>query len=346
MLLLYSKHMNVFLAILALGLLIVVHEAGHLVVARLCGMRVERFSIGFGPAILKWQHKGTQFQLAPIPFGGFVQITGMNPHEEFDEKDPAVYPNRPALLRFLTIFAGPATNVLFSSVLIFIVILGAGVMSGNKVNAVSAGSAAEGVLLPGDLIVEVAGTPVEFGGVTAEVQKSAGRPLDVTVLRGGTPTHVTITPKRSEAGVWLLGIELTPERRRPVGLGTAVWQSLQYPVETSGKILTGLYMAVRGDAEVELTGPVGITDAISKSIKAGWMSGLEFLAMLNVMLGLFNLLPLPALDGGRLVFLSYELATRRRPNPKIEAAVHMVGFVFLLVVMVLVLFKDIKRVVG
>src|SRR6186997_3335941 len=102
--------MYVALAILGLGILVVVHEAGHYFVARWSNMRVERFSIGFGPAVLKWRSGETQFQLAPIPFGGFVQITGMNPHEEFDEKDPRVYPNRPAFLRFLTILAGPAMN--------------------------------------------------------------------------------------------------------------------------------------------------------------------------------------------------------------------------------------------
>src|SRR6266571_6472806 len=102
------------LSVLALGVLIIVHEGGHYLVAKWSGMRVERFSLGFGPAILKWKWKGTQFQLAPIFLGGFVQIVGMNPHEEYDEKDPSVYPNRPTILRFLTIFAGPFTNILFS----------------------------------------------------------------------------------------------------------------------------------------------------------------------------------------------------------------------------------------
>src|SRR5262249_16897164 len=118
--------MSIVVAILALALLIVVHEGGHYLVAKWSGMRVERFSVGFGPALMTWKHKGTKFQLAPIPLGGFVQITGMNPHEEYDESDPNVYPNRPATLRFLTIFAGPATNVIFSSVLVFFVFSFAG----------------------------------------------------------------------------------------------------------------------------------------------------------------------------------------------------------------------------
>ena len=107
--------LSMLVAIIGLGLLIVLHEGGHFLVARLCGMRVERFSIGFGPTLLGFEHKGTTFQIAPIPLGGFVQITGLNPAEEFDHNDPAVYPNRPRWMRLLTILAGPAANCFTAS---------------------------------------------------------------------------------------------------------------------------------------------------------------------------------------------------------------------------------------
>src|SRR5215471_18520743 len=149
---------SVLLAFLAIGMMIIVHEAGHYFVARWSGMRVERFSLGFGPAILKWRHAGTQFQLAPIFFGGFVQITGMNPHEEYDEKDPSVYPNRPTILRFLTILAGPVTNMLLAVVLTFTVFAVAGDEVPTKrtvVAAVQTDGAANGVLKPDDVIVSL-----------------------------------------------------------------------------------------------------------------------------------------------------------------------------------------------
>src|ERR1044071_2596614 len=112
--------MSVVLGILALGFLIVVHEAGHYVVARWCKMRVERFSVGFGPGLLKRKGKhGTVFQLAPLPFGGFVEIRGMNIAEEVDPEDLQAYPNRPAWQRFLTILAGPATNYISAIFLAF-----------------------------------------------------------------------------------------------------------------------------------------------------------------------------------------------------------------------------------
>src|SRR4029078_7092749 len=114
------------LAIAGLGILIVLHEGGHFLVARLCGMRVERFSIGFGPPLVSFRRWGTIFQIAPIPLGGFVQITGLNPAEEFDKADPMVYPNRLRWLRLLRVVAGPAANYLTAIVVAFIVLLGWG----------------------------------------------------------------------------------------------------------------------------------------------------------------------------------------------------------------------------
>src|ERR1043165_1066437 len=109
------------LAIIGLGLLIVLHEGGHFLVARLCGMRVERFSIGFGPTLIGFKRGGTLFQIAPIPLGGFVQITGLNPAEEFDRADPYVYPNRPRWMRLATIVAGPVANYLSAFVIMLFV---------------------------------------------------------------------------------------------------------------------------------------------------------------------------------------------------------------------------------
>ncbi len=118
--------LSIVIAIFGLALLIVLHEGGHFLVARLCGMRVERFSIGFGPPLVSFKRGGTIFQIAPIFLGGFVQITGLNPNEEFDKNDPMVYPNRPRWMRLLTVLAGPAANYLTAIVLVFVVLLGCG----------------------------------------------------------------------------------------------------------------------------------------------------------------------------------------------------------------------------
>ena len=339
--------MAIALAILALGLLIIGHEGGHYLVARLCGMRVERFSIGFGPALLKWRRHETQFQVAAIPLGGFVQIAGMNPHEDFDEKDPRVYPNKPAWQRFLTIFAGPFANYVFAILMIAIVYLVAGIETVRdplRVGGVQEGYPAFGNIQAGDKIMAVNGRTIEgFQQFKDEVQKAKGAPVVIHVARQGQELDVTLTPKEDpEAKEWRVGIAFGYVERASVGIGTVIVEACRYPYVKSKEILGGLYRAIKREESVSVTGPVGITDAISQHIRRGWVQAFELLALLNVYLGLFNLLPLPALDGGRLVFLGYELAFRRRPNPKVEASIHMVGFVMLFVLMILVLFKDIK----
>jgi regulator of sigma E protease len=335
--------MPTVLAILALSALIIVHEGGHYFVARWSGMRVERFSLGFGPAIVKWRHAGTQFQIAPIFFGGFVHIVGMNPHEEYDDKDPSVYPNRPTILRFLTILAGPLTNMVFATVLIFSVYAIAG-LDVPHITSIAQGMPAEGRLQPGDEITAVDGEPVDVLNFSPRVQAAQGRSLHLTVMRGGQPVAIDVAPQKSDGGAWRIGVGIgSGTIRNPISLGRAVLISFRYPVLKSEQILVGLWDVVTGAVPAEAVSVVGMTGIIAEQIHAGWIATFEFLAMLNVYLCLINLLPLPALDGGRLVFLGYELATRRRPNPKVEAAVHMAGFVVLLIVMVLVTFKDIKN---
>jgi regulator of sigma E protease len=349
-------------AILAIGLLIVVHEAGHYVVARRCKMRVDRFSIGFGPPILKWKRGETDFTLGPIPFGGFVQINGMTLAEEVSPDDPRSYPNRPVWQRFVTIFAGPATNYLTAIVLALILFSLAGVESGTSwygVSNVSSGFDAHGKLEPGDRIVKLDGKPLyeTFGGekqapLSQLVNSSKGKPLRLTVVRDGTEKDVEVLPKLTDdtskdakqKQVYRLGIELTIEEERiPVGPLQVVAESLSYPVVKTKQIAVGLYEIISGQQEGMFMGPVGITDMIKRTFEVGWIRVIELLMLLNVYLGLFNLLPLPALDGGRLVFLGYEMATRRRANPKVEATVHMVGIMALLLLMVLVTYKDIAR---
>jgi regulator of sigma E protease len=191
-------------AIFSLAFLIVVHEGGHYFVARWCGMRIERFSIGFGPGIFKRRSKktGTVFQLAPIPFGGFVEIRGMNIAEDVDPEDRFAYPNRPAWQRFLTIFAGPATNYLSAIVLAFALYTCHGVDSSWRwygVAEVSQGYDAYGKLQVDDRILEVDHTPILADGtyndgkttitagktLTERVSARHGAPVTLTVLRDG-----------------------------------------------------------------------------------------------------------------------------------------------------------------
>jgi len=353
--------------LLALGFLIVVHEAGHYFVARWCAMRVERFSVGFGPGLLKYRSKksGTLFQLAPLPFGGFVEIRGMNIAEEVDADDKEAYANRPARLRFLTILAGPATNWISAIVLALLLYGAYGVKTTERwfgVHEVQKDAAAAGTLEAGDRIVAVDGQPIYMvspGGVVGSLRKAIsakqGQPVVVTVRRDGAVKDFTITPKPAlddkkqpvlEDGkpVFVLGFRVEEQfDRNRVGFGSTVQRALRYPVDQTVIIMSGLYAVVTGKAKAELGGPVRIVEEFGAAFQSSFVDGLELLMVLSVYLALINLFPLPALDGGRLVFLGYEMITRRRPNPKIEATVHMVGVLLLFVVMVLVTYKDVAR---
>jgi len=412
--------MGFVLAILALGFLIVVHEAGHYVVARWCKMRVERFSVGFGPGILKHKNKhGTIFQLAPIPFGGFVEIRGMNIAEEVDPEDLQAYPNRPAWQRFLTILAGPATNYISAIFLAFGLYTCHGQPSDTYyVGALMDDFDAKGKLEPLDRIIAVDGVPMfapDSVTLTEIVAKKNGKPLVITVVRRDTvPITVTIHPKldgetktpfaipvrapqlpvlereavyraasviaaldhrlfvderrtldklRGALDVadgpaiaiedrfklvrddnnrprYLLGIRPTPDIV-PVGVGKAAKDAIVFPVLQTKVILGGLRDIFVGKEEMDAGGPVRIVSEFQSAFDKGLPDGIMLLMALSVYLGLFNLFPLPALDGGRLVFLTYEMVTRRRANPKIETMVHMGGIMVLMVVMILVTLGDV-----
>jgi regulator of sigma E protease len=361
------------LAIVALGFLIVVHEAGHYFVARWCGMRVDRFSIGFGPGILKRRSKktGTIFQLAPIPFGGFVEIRGMNIAEDVDPDDKQAYPNRPAWQRFVTIFAGPATNYLSAIALGIALFTCHGVESKEPTIHVAAVLTdtdasgkpfdAVGKLQKGDRIMLVDGQPIEAGvgkSLTERVTDKQGAPIKVTVLRGLERVDVEITPspRKDKAGqlvkdkktgkvIYYLGIAPSNYVLVDVGVAAATWHALKYPVEQTKLIAAGLYGIIVGTEDADPGGPVRIVEEFQNAFETSFVSGIKLLMTLSVYLGLFNLFPLPALDGGRLVFLGYEMVTRRRANPKIEAMVHMSGIMLLGIVMILVTFKDCKRLI-
>ena len=377
---------GLIVAIIAISVLIIVHEAGHYFVAKWCSMRVERFSLGFGPAVLGKRYKGTLFQIAPIPFGGFVEIQGMNIIEEVDPDDVHAYPNRPVWQRFLVIFAGPATNFLFAVLLAFVLYSTAGIKNGNVwtlVDDVEQGFDAEGKLQSGDRIVTLQrpgdAQPIEifekrqqiYGPDLAQlVHESGGQPMKITVLRKGelVPLEVKAAADTSRKVVYRegrftvfalksgedpqnlaegeslqyrLGIRLMwQEERGDVGFFTAAGEAIYYPIRQTQQIYHFIKEMIEGKQEGRLTGPVGIAKTISKAVEYGWIVALSWFMMINVWLGLVNLLPLPALDGGRLVFLVYEMATRRRANPKIEATVHMVGIMLLLLLMVAVTYND------
>jgi regulator of sigma E protease len=340
--------LSIVVAIVGLALLIVLHEGGHFLVARLCGMRVERFSIGFGSPLVSFKRGDTIYQIAPIPLGGFVQITGLNPHEEFDHNDPYVYPNRPRWMRLAVLVAGPAANYLTAVLLAIGLYMGYGKPTptqkietvNNDTPAMAAG------LKRGDILLTGNGKNLSKDySISDVIKEGQGKPVDLKVRRGQEDLSFTITPRKDpKDNAYRIGIALTPVLQRVPPL-PAIKEAVVLPFTQSVVFLEGIWKMITGAEKASLSGPVGIARELAKRANEGMYDFLGLTMALSIYLGLFNLLPLPALDGGRALFIALNALRRRDLNAKTEATVHMVGLVLLLGVFVVVTFKDIKDIV-
>lgn len=343
----YKRVVNlqyILAGIMGLGLLVIVHEAGHLLAARASGMRVIRFSIGWGPALLTYQSKrsGTIYQIAAIPFFAFVQIAGMNPFEEIDPDDKTSYANGSLFARIFAILAGPLANYLFASVLFFFVYLIGGAPQPTTKVEVLDGAAKAAKLQNGDTIVAVGGKKVaDWETMREQIVRSPGKPLVFDIERGKDKLQITVTPK-NEKGEGRIGVSPV-SKMVPVTAKEAGFIAMTLPYRVVKESILGLGRIITGKDKADLKGPVGIVKETSKAAKAGWLPLLYFLGVLSAYLGGFNALPFPALDGGRLAFLGYEAITRRKPNTRVETVVHAFGFVMLLTLIAVVTFSDIRN---
>ena len=339
----------VVLAVLGLALLMVIHEGGHHVVARAFGMRVLRFSIGFGPVLWRHQPRGssTVYQVALIPFLAYVQVAGMNPFEEVDADDEGSYANASLTARIATIGAGPLANYFFASVLFFgsLMIGGEIVPSNSTIVEVMKGGAADTAhMKTGDKILAIDQKPIAtFDEMRRIVLLHPGDHLHVDVERQGQKIALEVTPqaKSDNSGGQIL-VQAKSERV-PVTLKSAVVKSLVAPAIVVDRLVVGLARIITRKEKADLAGPVGIVKIAGAAADRGMDEYLEFFGMLSAYLGGFNLLPLPALDGGRLVFLVYEAITRRRANARVEAGIHFVGLVMLLTLLAVVTVFDFRR---
>jgi regulator of sigma E protease len=373
-----SKMSDVFgilIGILGLALLMIVHEAGHLLAARAFGMRVTTFSIGFGPTFFKiepregyfWfttfggkarlrlgkhdpdKHGPTVYQVAMIPFLAYVQIAGMNPFEDHDPDDKGSYANASLFGRITTIFGGPLANYLFASVFFFFSFFYGGTVipptdpGTTRVEVRDDMPAKQAGMQSGDRVVEVDGVAVDNWKEMAErISPHPNKPLPVVIERDGQRIPLVVTPKAADddAKRGLIGVEYRIERR-PVGAGEAAELAVTQPPKVVRDLVVFFAEWAVGEKEAELGGPVAIVKVSAAAAKTGITHWLFFLGQLSAYLGAFNLVPFPALDGGRLMFLGYELATRRRPNARVEAHIHVVGLMMLLGLMLYVtIFND------
>ncbi len=333
--------MFVVISILALGVVILVHEAGHFLVALACRMRVEVFSIGFGPALLAWHGKRTEYRLAALPLGGYVRIAGMTPGDGTPEDDPASFSNRPAWQRFLVILAGPFVNWMFAFLLLTVLFtVGIRVLTDQPIiEAVPGAPAVAAGLMPGDRIVAIDDGPIaSFGDVVRAVEARRGRSMQLRVERGGVEQTLTATPGPDG----LLGVAgQTRIERYP--LGTSVGLALSRSGEILASTLDGVRRLVRRSGSANLMGPVGIVSETVDAVSREFANLFGILVQISLVLAVMNLLPIPALDGGRLVFILIAMVRRRPVDQKVEAVIHGVGLMLLLGLLAYATWGDVSR---
>ena len=342
--------MSILLTLLGISLLIILHEAGHYLVARACGMRVSRFSLGFGPTLLSRRFGETTWQVAAVPLGGYVLIDGMGPQEDdaagapVPDHDPRSYKNKPAWQRAAVIFAGPMTNWLITALLLMGLAATTGFAQYDETQPVlgdvmSEGPAAQAGLRPGDRVQSVGGVAVhDWASLVREIRAHPGTALEVAIERDGQPLRRTVTPKLA-AGVGVM--EVMPSAHlQQYSPGAAVVAGLQgawHLTREQARMLLGMFT---GKAGGQLSGLPGIVKAVSKQAEQSLARLIDSLAYLSIGLCLLNLLPVPALDGSRLLFLGVEMVRRRPVDERIEGLIHTAGFVLLLGVMVFVSVRD------
>jgi regulator of sigma E protease len=338
--------LGILLAILGLALLMVIHESGHHLVARAFGMRVLRFSIGFGPPLWRHQPEGspTVYQVALIPFLAYVQIAGMNPFEEADPDDRGSYANASLTARISTVVAGPLANYLFASVLFFAAfMLGGEPVPSTTIDVGKGGAAEQAQMKSGDKVVRIGGVAIEtFDQMRKTILAHPKKPLEFVVLREGREVALTITPEpKAENGGGQIGV-VPREERVPVSLRDAAVKSVIAPAMVVERLVVTLARIMTRQEKPDLSGPVGIVKITGSYAARGVGSYFEILGVLSAYLGGFNLLPVPALDGGRLMFLGYEAVTRRRANARVEAGVHALGLIMLLTLIAIVTVFDVR----
>ena len=348
--------------ILVLGVLIFVHELGHFIFAKLFGVRVLKFSLGFGPKLLGKVVGGTEYVISAFPLGGFVKMFGENPDEQqIDEADRRVsFSHKSVMARFCIVVAGPLFNLLFAVVLFFGLFIVIGVPQPvdttlvGKVNADSPAFAAG--LKAGDEILSIDGRPtLHWEDVLEGVKRSEGRQLTMAIRRGQEEKTLSVVPQRDSVKNvfgeeveqrYMIGIvkddKVEYNRVGPVqAFVDACRQTWMYVSLTALGFIKIIQRVVPAS---ELGGPILIAQIAGEQMKAGWINLVYFMGLLSVNLGILNLLPIPVLDGGHLVFLSIEGVLRRPVHERAQIIAQQVGIALLGALMIFVFYNDIIRI--
>ncbi|WP_224369256.1 M50 family metallopeptidase [Hyalangium versicolor] len=339
--------MYVLLALLALGLLLAVHELGHLLAARLLGVSVPRFSLGFGPPLLSFHLFGTEYVVAAIPLGASTTLHGMNPHVPgLDPADPRSYSAQRPWKRVVITLAGSVANYLFALGVLFVLYTsGTHVVVPLTVGTVTPGSeAARAQLLPGDRILSVDGQPMKSWSDFVEfIGASPGRDRSLVVSRHDEARVVQVRPRPDERGVGRIGVsqQYVYREHKP---GEALAQSLVHSQRVATEALGLVWSLVVGrNPAAEPPSTVAVVRQSSGAASSGRDAFLRVLVAMSVALSLLHLVPIPGLDGGRLLFLAIELARGRPVSSRVETFANTLGFLAIAAAIIAVSVAEVRR---
>lgn len=339
--------MGIILAIVLFSLIVFFHELGHFLLAKKNGINVEEFSIGMGPTLVHMDKGGTRYSVKLLPLGGSCMM-GEDNAEDMSEGS---FNSKSVWARISVIAAGPVFNFILAFIFSMIIVAWMGYDAPVIGYVVENSPAEEAGLRKGDEILSLNGKAVTiFRDISVFNQFEAGKTADIVYKRDGKEKEVTVTPRLTESGAYQFGIGQA-EYKKP-----NVWEvfkygayEVKYWIEIT---LKSLKMLVTGGIGIDqLSGPVGIVDVVGESYEANKSYGtaavtfslLNLAILLSANLGVMNLLPIPALDGGRLVFLFAEAIRGKRVPPEKEGMVHFAGLILLFALMIFVMYNDIQR---
>ncbi len=328
---------GIITALILFAVLVIVHESGHFLTAKAVGIRVNEFSVGMGPLIWKKETEETTYSIRALPIGGYVAMEG----ESDESDDERAFNNKPAWARALVVTAGPLMNFLLA----VLVIGGMITWSGTSVEPYVA-EAPEGMpayaagILQGDRIVSVDGTEIsdgeEISKAISEIPADA-ESVSLGVERGGTTQIIDIPLQETEDGSRIIGI------RFEVGhnLLKGILQGFRGSVEMERLMIAALGDILTGNADQgDVVGPIGVVSIVDQTVQTGFLNVLYLLALLSLNLALVNILPFPALDGGRLLFIVIRTVTGKAISDETEAKIHFLGMFVLFSLMIFITLKD------
>jgi len=349
--------------IIVLGVLIFVHEFGHFITAKLFGIRVLKFSLGFGPKIIAKQVGETEYLLSALPLGGYVKMLGEQPTEEVASNMVGrSFAAKAVWKRFLVVLAGPLSNLISAIIIFTLVMLVTGIphpLPTTEIGQISPSSPAENAgLRPGDTILTINGNVVaSWHEVSDFVKNSGGQALLLSVKRGNETLSITGTPTKSEVKNifgevvdvrYLLGITQKESLRyEPATLASATLAGLEQTWFYTELTVMSLWKIIqRVIPASQIGGPIMIAQLAGQQMESGWLSLFSFMAVLSVNLGIINLFPVPILDGGHLFFFSIEAIRRKPLTIHAQAVLQQIGIVLLGSLMLFVFYNDLSRLFG